>query len=105
MAIIESTPRRVVLRSGSTKITLDKDTGKAILERKLLFWSLKPRELPLAELAEVAVDAGVDRASGIEVCNAILLTRTGGVWAMPASSKKDAEETAGALRDFLGLRA
>jgi hypothetical protein len=47
MAIIESTPRRLVLASGSTKLTLDKDAGKASLQRKFLFWNLKPTELPL----------------------------------------------------------
>ena len=102
--IIENVPQRMVLQSGSTTLTLDKDAGKATMQRKLLFWSLKPIEAPLSEVAEIAVDAGVDRASGIEVCNTMLVTRAGAAWALPAADKKDAETTASALRDFLGLR-
>ena len=74
------------------------------MQRKLLFWKLKPLEVPLAEVSEVAVDAGVDRASGIEVCNTMLVTRAGAAWALPAADKKDAENTAAVMRDFLGVR-
>ncbi len=100
---IESLPQRLVLQSGSTTLTLDKDAGKATLQRKLLFWALKPRELPLSDVAEVAVDVGVDRASGIDVCNTMLILRAGGAWALPAADKKDAETTAAAIRDFLRI--
>ena len=47
--IVESASQRMVLQSGSTTLTLDKNAGKATLRRKLLFWNLKPLELPLAE--------------------------------------------------------
>jgi hypothetical protein len=101
--ITESSPQRMVLQSGSTTLTLDKSGGKATLNRKLLFWSLKPMETPLSEVAEVTVDAGVDRASGIDVCNTMLVMRAGAAWALPAADKKDAEQTAVAMRGFLGL--
>jgi hypothetical protein len=101
--ITESTPQRMVLQSGSTTLTLDKSAGTATLNRKLLFWSLKPMETPLSEVADVTVDAGVDRASGIDVCNTMLVMRAGAAWALPAADKKDAEQTAGAMRGFLGL--
>ena len=101
--ITESTPQRIVLQSGSTTLTLDKDAGKATMQRKILFWSLKPMEASLADVAEIAVDAGVDRASGIDVCNTMLVTRAGAAWALPAADKKDAEATAIAIRGFLGL--
>jgi hypothetical protein len=101
--IIESTPQRVVAQSGSTTLTLDKTAGKATLQRKLLFWKLKPLELPLAEVAEFSVDVGVDRASGVEICNTMLVTRSGAAWALPADDRKDAEATAAAMRAFLGL--
>jgi hypothetical protein len=103
MAIVESTPQRLVLRSGSTTLMLDKNAGTATLQRKLLFWALKPLELPLSEVAEVAVDAGVDRASGIDVCNTMMVSRAGAAWALPAADKKDAEATAATMREFLGL--
>jgi hypothetical protein len=102
--IVESAPQRMTLQSGSTTLILDKDAAKATMQRKLLFWSLKPTETPLAEVAEIAVDAGVDRASGIEVCNTLLVTRAGAAWALPAADRKDAEATAVAIRDFLGLK-
>ena len=101
--IIESAPQRMVAQSGSTTLTLDKTASKATLQRKLLFWKLKPLELPLGEVAEFAVDAGVDRASGVEICNTMLVTRGGAAWALPADDKKDAEATAAAMRAFLGL--
>ena len=101
--IVESTPQRMVLQSGSTTLTLDKTAGKATMQRKLLFWNLKPMETPLAEVANFEVDVGVDRASGIEVCNTMLVTRAGAAWALPAADKKDAETTAVAMRGFLGL--
>ena len=101
--IIENTPQRMVAQSGSTTLTLDKTSGKATLQRKLLFWNLKPLELALAEVAEFAVDAGVDRASGVEICNTMLVTRGGAAWALPADDRKDAEATAAAMRAFLGL--
>jgi hypothetical protein len=58
---------------------------------------------PLADLVNVEVDAGMDRASGIEVCNTMLITRAGAAWALPASDKRDAETTAAAMKQYLGL--
>lgn len=104
MVAIDSTPQRMVLKSGSTTMTLDKETGKLTMQRKLLFWSLKPMEKTLADVVDSTVDAGVDRASGIDVCNTMLIFRDGGAWALSAADKKDATETAGAVRAFLGLR-
>jgi hypothetical protein len=101
--ITESTPQRMVLQSGSTTLSLDKATSKAILRRKMLFWSLKPAEASLADVTEVTIDTGVDRASGIEVCNTMLVIRGGTGWALSAADRKDAEVTAVAIRGFLGL--
>lgn len=104
MPITEKTDRKLVLRSGSTTLTLDKDAGLAQLQRKLLMFNLKPMRTPLSDIASFEVDAGVDRASGIEVCNTMLVTREGGAWAVPAADKRDAEATAAELKAFLGLR-
>jgi hypothetical protein len=52
MSVTESTPRRLMLTSGSTSLTLDKDASKATLQRKLLFWKLKSIETPLSEIVE-----------------------------------------------------
>jgi hypothetical protein len=103
--VTASTPQRMVLQSGSTTLTLDKERGKAILQRKLLLWPLKPQEMPLADLQSVTVDAAVDRASGVEICSTMLVTRAGAAWALPAADKHDAETTAVEIRTFLGLAA
>jgi hypothetical protein len=64
---------------------------------------LKPTEAPLSDINDVTVDAAVDRASGVEVCSTMLIMRTGAGWAFPAADKKDAQASADAARQFLGL--
>lgn len=103
MTHIEMSPRRLELRSGSTTLTLDKDAGKASMTRKVLFWQRAPIEKELQDIADVTVDAAVDRSSGVEVCSTMLVSRAGEGWALPASDKKDAETTARQVKDFLGL--
>jgi hypothetical protein len=105
MPITERTSQRLVARSGSTTLTLSKEAGRATMQRKLLFWNLKPAEAPLSDIADVKVEAAVDRASGVDVCSTMLVMRTGAGWAFPCSDKKDAQATADAIREFLGLRA
>jgi hypothetical protein len=105
MPIAEHTPERLVFRSGSTTLTLNKAAGKATFQRKLLFWNLKPSEAPLTDITDVTVDAAVDRASGVEVCSTTLVMRTGAGWAFPCSDKKDAQANADVIREFLGLAA
>jgi hypothetical protein len=103
MPIMESTPERLVLKSGSTTLTLSRDSGKAVMQRKLLFWSLKPVEAPIASINEVTVDAAVDRASGVEVCSTMLVMSTGAAWSLAAADKNDAQKSADALRGFLAI--
>jgi hypothetical protein len=98
-------PRHLVLKSGSTTLTLDKDVGKASLRRKFLMWKLKPAEAPLSEITRVKIDAAVDRASGVEVFRTMLVMRTGKAWALPAANAQDAQTKATAIRAFLGVTA
>ena len=105
MPVTENTPRQLVLKSGSTTLTLDKDAGKATLQRKFLMWGLKPVEAPLSNIANVTVDTAVDRASGVEVCHTMVVMRTGAGWALPAVDKQDAQTKATAMRVFLGITA
>lgn len=105
MAIIENSPVRLVLKSGSTTLTFDKNAGKATMQRKMLLWGLKPIEAVLSDVTDVTIDTGVDRASGVEVCNTMLITRGGIGWAFPAADKKEAQANAAAMRDFLGMKA
>lgn len=103
MTAIERAADKLVLKSGSTRLSLDRGSGKAVMERKLLFWSMKPVERRLDEISDVTVDVGIDRASGVEICNVMLISRSGEGLALPAADKRDAETTAGAMREFLGL--
>ena len=103
MPIAESTPQRLVLRSGSTTLGLSKEAGRATLQRKLLFWNLKPVEAPLSDITDVTVDAAVDRASGVEMCSTMLIMRTGAAWSFPCNDRADAQANADAIRAFLGL--
>ena len=103
MPISESSARRLMLKSGSTTLLLDKDAGKAILQRKFLLWRLRPAEAQLSDISDVTVDAVVDRASGVEVCHTMLILRSGTGWAFPASDKDDAQTSATAIRKFIGL--
>jgi hypothetical protein len=68
--------------------------GKAVLQLKFLLWSLKPAETPLSNIAAATVDTAVDRASGLHVCNTMVVMRSGVAWALPASGKKKAEANA-----------
>ena len=103
MSATASAPRQLVMTSGSTTLTLDKDTDKATLQRKFLFWKLKPAETPLTNIVNVTVDSAVDRASGVEVCHTMLIMRTGEGWAFPAADNQDAQSKAKAIGRFLGL--
>jgi hypothetical protein len=77
MPVADDTPRQLVLKSGATTLTLDKDVNKATLQRKFLLRGLKPMEASLSEVADVTVDTSVDRASGVEVCHTMIVMRTG----------------------------
>jgi hypothetical protein len=76
MAIAENTPRRLVLKSGSRTLTFDRESDQATLQRKFLFWNLRPAQTPLSEIADVTNDVAIDRASGVEVWQTMLVMRT-----------------------------
>jgi hypothetical protein len=101
MTRIDKSAKRLVLQSGSTTLTFDRDAGTATFARKVLMFSKKPIEVNLAEVKDASVDAGVDRASGVEICNTMVILKSGAGWAMPAADKKEAEKAAQAIRDFL----
>ena len=103
MAQFESTPRRLVLKAGSTTLTLDKDSGKATLQQKLLLWSKKPVEFALSDIDDIAVKSDVDGLSGASIYHSVLHRRTGEVAVLTTEEAKDAAETVKVLRDFVGL--
>jgi hypothetical protein len=105
MPITENTSHRLVLKTGSTTLTLDKAADKLTLQRKILLWALKPVEAPLSDISDITIDTAVDRASGVEVCHTMLIMSGGKGWAFPAADKADAETNAAAMRHFLAITA
>ena len=103
MPILENTPTRLSIKSGSTTLTLDKTSGKITLQRKLIVLQRKPVERPLSEVVSVSVDTGIDRASGVEICHTMVIFKAGDAWALPAADKNEAQGNATALRDLLHL--
>jgi len=106
MTIVQDTAQRLVVQAGSrlnqTTLTLDKQEGRARLERNLLMWRRKPLDLPLSDIADVEVRAEVDPASGAEVHVPIVRTRDGLVLALPVADA-EAESTVRRVCGFLGL--
>ena len=103
MAKIEETPGKLVLKAGSTTLTLDKDSGKATLQRKFLLWNKKPVEFALADVDDIAVKSEKDGASGAIIHHSVLHRRSGEVTVLTTEEAKDAAETVKKLRGFVGL--
>lgn len=103
MASVENTSQRLVLKSGSTTLILDREARQLTFQRKILIWQKKPLEAALSEVSDVSVDTAVDRASGVDVCHTMIVFRDGHGWALGAADKKQAQANATAIREFLGL--
>lgn len=102
MPITESSARRLILQAGWTCLVLDKVAGKARLERKFLFWRLKPAEARLSDISHLTIDAVPDRASGGRAYYITFDLRNGAGWLFRATDKDDAESIVAAVRIFLG---
>ena len=103
MANIEVTSRKLILREGSTTLTLDKDVGKATLQQKILFWSKKPVQFALSDIDDIAVKSDKDAMSGASIHHSVLHRRTGEVTVLTTEEAKEAAETVKTLRGFIGL--
>ena len=103
MAIVENTANRLVLKSGSATLTLDKTAKKVIFQRAGLLWKPKPMEAELSDITDVTLDSGLDRASGVEVCNSMLVKKDGVGWAFGANDKAEALSNIALIKKFLGL--
>lgn len=108
MAIVERSTNRLVVEAGgglsSFSLALDKQAGLARIERNMLMWKRRPREMPLADIKNFDVATFKDAASGAELRKLLLRTRADEAIEVPVE-EKSVEETAAALRDFLGLAA
>jgi hypothetical protein len=108
MTILESTPQRMVVQAGSLlnqlTLTLDKETGRARLDRSMLMWHRKPVDIPLAEIDHVDVVSIHDAVSGADVHEPVLHTRTGDTIPLPVPDD-EADHMVAQLRGFLGIHA
>ena len=95
--------RKLVLKEGSTTLTLDKDSGKATLQHKVLLWNKKPVEFALAEIDDIAVKSEQDGLSGAAIYHSVMHRRTGEITVLTTEEAKDAAATVKTLRDFVGL--
>jgi len=107
MTILESNDHRLVVQAGSlfnvTTLTLDKDEGRACLDRRVLMWRRRPVELGLSEIDDVGIVAIKDTASGAVLHEPVLHTRRGETIPLPVADE-EADLTAHELRAFLGLQ-
>lgn len=103
MANIVDSPRKLVLKAGSNTLTLDKDSGKATFQQKVLLWNKKPVEFDLSDIDDIAVKSDKDGMSGAEIHHSVLHRRTGEVFVLTTEEAKDAAATVQKLRGFVGL--
>jgi phosphatidate phosphatase PAH1 len=103
MANIEDTSRRLVLKEGSTTLTLDKGSGKATLQQRILLWNKKPVEFAISDIDDIAVKSDVDGMSGATIHHSVLHRRSGEITVLTTEEAKAAAETVKKLRGFIGL--
>jgi hypothetical protein len=103
MAMIESTPSRLILKDGSTTVTFDKTSGHAILQQRILLWNKKPVEFDLADIDDIAVKSEMDGLSGARIYHSVMHRRTGETMVLTTEESKEAEVTVSRLREFVGL--
>ena len=103
MATIVQTPRQLVLKEGSATLTLDKDSGKATWQQKILLWNKKPVEFAFSEIDDIAVKSDTDGLSGASIHHSVLHRRTGETLVLTTEEAKDAAETVKKLRGFVGM--
>jgi hypothetical protein len=103
MAMIESTPSRLILKDGSTTVTFDKTSGHATLQQRILLWNKRPVEFDLSDIDDIAVKSEMDGLSGAKIFHSVMHRRTGEVLVLTTEEAKDAEATVQRLREFVGL--
>lgn len=101
--IVANTAQLLEVQSGSTTVVLDKLAATATLQRKFLFFPLKPAVVPLADVDDIRLDVAVDSASRAEFYRIMVKLGSGGAWVLAADDKPGAQEAIGALRAFMGM--
>lgn len=104
MAMIESTPSRLVLKDGPTTVTFDKTSGYATLQQRiLLLWNKKPVAFDLSDIDDIAVKSEMDGLSGARIFHSVMHRRTGETMVLTTEEAEAAEVTVQRLREFVGL--
>lgn len=103
MAIIAVTPGKLVLKSGSTTLTLDKDTAKATLQQKMLLWNKKPVEFAFSDIDDISVRSETDGLSGATIHHSVLHRLSGEIAVLTTEEAEDAAKTVKKLREFVGM--
>lgn len=108
MTIVVRNDERIVVESKSAlsqmTLALDKRSGRGSLARNTLMWKRKPREFDLGAIEDIRVALLKDGASGAELHQAVIRLSGDEMVPLPLADE-EAEETAQALREFLGLKA
>ena len=97
MIRMELGQQRITLQSGSTTVVLDKAAGTVTLQRKVLFWVMKPVERPLSAIVEARIHKNIDVGSKAETYSTMLVFREGGGWLLSARDKQDASVVVAAM--------
>jgi hypothetical protein len=105
MAIVENTAKKLVLKSGSTTLSLDGGAEQITLESKVLFWKRAPAHATFKDVAEVKIEQNHDGASGADIYGTMLVMKSGGAWSVPADDRKQADAQVAAIRKFIGMPA
>ena len=105
MAIIESTPRRLVIKAGGATLSLDKDTGKGAVQRTVYFVKLKPVEFALSDIEDVKLESFKDNLSGAMTHTPLIKMREGVPTQAVPAKEGDAAEMTQRVREFLGLKS
>ena len=103
MARIDATAEKLVLKHGSTTLTLDTTAGLATVQQKLLLWNKKPAEFRLSDIDDIAVKSDKDAMSGASIHHSVLHRRSGEITVLTTEEANDAAETVKKLRQFVGL--
>ncbi len=108
MAIVERNATRMMLEVGgglnSLKLVLDKQAEQVRIEQRTLMFNRRPQEMPLSLINAVDIAPMKDAASSAEMHQLRLRAGTDEAIPLPVA-EKEVEETASALRAFLGLAA
>ena len=107
MTIVERNTERMVVETDTTlghlTLELDKRSGHAHFARKTLLWNRKPRDFKLGDIEDVSVTHYKDGASGVDLHRTVLRLAGDDTVPLPLPDA-EAQETAKALREFLGLK-